>query len=146
MGIKHEQIQTIAFSLAAKVGQAAAAAMITEKYHELGGGNLPLVVGNIWNNQQNIFHRWLEGRTSHQRLKIRELAPAIRAASEADLAERNERQIRAAITNRECIEATNAVLMGEPPAVVQKETFEAIDALAQLAGVTVHITYERRAA
>lgn len=146
MEIKLERIQTVALSLAAKVGQAAAAAMITEKYHELGGGNLPLVAGSIWNNQQNIFHRWLEGRTPLQRLKIRELAPAIHAASEADLAERNDTQIRVAITNRECTEATNAILMGEPPAVVRKETFEAIDALAQLAGVTVHIIHERRAA
>jgi len=146
MEIKHEQIETLALSLAAMVGQAAAATMITEEYHKLGGGNLPLVVGNIWNNQQNIFHRWLEGRTPHQRLKIRELAPAIRAAYAAELAQQNRVQIDVAITNKECIEATSAVLTGKPQAVIRQEAFEAIDALAQLAGVTVHIAPERRAA
>ncbi|MDK9585448.1 toxin YdaT family protein [Lelliottia wanjuensis] len=146
MEIKHEQIETLALSLAAMVGQAAAATMITEEYHKLGGGNLPLVVGNIWNNQQNIFHRWLEGRTPHQRLKIRELAPAIQAAHAAELAQQNKVQIDVAIANRECIEATSAKLMGKSLAVIQQETLEAIDALAQLAGVTVHIAHERRAA
>jgi hypothetical protein len=146
MEIKHEQIQTLALSLAAMVGQAAAATMITEEYHKQGGGNLPLVAGNIWNNQQNIFHRWLEGRTPHQRLKIRELAPAIHAAHEAELAQQNRVQIDVATTNKECIEATSAVLTGKPQAVIRQEAFEAIDALAQLAGVTVHIAHERRAA
>lgn len=146
MEITHEQIQTLALSLAAKVGQAAAATMITEEYHKLGGGNLPLVPGKIWNNQQNIFHRWLEGRTPHQRLKIRELAPAIRAAHEAELAQQQDTKVRAAIANRECIEATSAVLTGQPQAVIRQETLEAIDALAQLAGVTVHIAHEWRAA
>lgn len=146
MEIKHEQIETLALSLAAMVGQAAAATMITEEYHKLGGGNLPLVVGNIWNNQQNIFHRWLEGRTPHQRLKIRELAPAIQAAHAAELGQQNRVQIDVANTNKECIEATSAVLTGKPQAVIRQEAFEAIDALAQLAGVTVHIAHVRRAA
>lgn len=146
MEITHEQARMLALSLASKVGQAAAAAMITEEYLKLGGGNLPLVPGNIWNNQQNIFHRWLEGRTPQQRLKIRELAPAIHAAHTVELAQRQDAQIRAAIANRECIEATSAVLTGQPHAVIRQETLEAIDALAQLAGVKVHIAHERRAA
>lgn len=77
MQIKHELIQQVVLSMAAEHGQAYTANLFTEKYHQLGGGSLPLVVGNTWNNQQNIFHRWLAGRTPQQRAKIRELLPAI---------------------------------------------------------------------
>lgn len=140
MEIKHERIQTLLLALAAEMGQAAAAAIITEKYHQLGGGSLPLVVGSIWNNQQNIYHRWIEGRTQQQRDKIRELVPAIQAVIRAEQKKRNDIQSRVAIANRECVEATNAVLMGSPISMIRKETLEAIDALALMAGVTVHIT------
>lgn len=77
MEIKHSCIHSVLLALAAEIGQAAAAALITENYHALGGGDLPLVPGRIWNNQQNIFHRWIEGRTVQQREKIRKLVPAI---------------------------------------------------------------------
>lgn len=77
MELKHSRIHSVLLAMAAEMGQAAAAALITENYHALGGGDLPLVPGNIWNNQQNIFHRWIEGRTAQQREKIRELVPAI---------------------------------------------------------------------
>lgn len=146
MEIKIERIQTLLLAMAAEMGQAAAAASITEQYHLLGGGNLPLVVGNIWNNQQNIFHRWLNGDTPLQREKLRELVPAIRAVMAAEQKKRADAHTRVAIANRECIEATSAVLTGKPRVVVYQETVEAIDALAQLAGVTVRITHERRAA
>lgn len=146
MEIKHKRIQTLLLGLAARVGQAAAATMITESYHELGGGKLPLVPGKIWNNQQNIFHRWINGDTAAQRSKLRELVPAIHAALEAELAQQQGIHIRAAIANKECIEATNAALTGQPLAIVQQEAFEAIDALALLAGVKVHIAHERCAA
>lgn len=35
------------------------------------------VAGKSWNNQQNIFHRWLPGYTATPRDKIRQLLPAI---------------------------------------------------------------------
>ncbi|WP_234082955.1 toxin YdaT family protein [Enterobacter quasiroggenkampii] len=146
MEIKHERIQTLLLALAAKVGQAAAATMITESYHKLGSGKLPLVPGKIWNNQQNIYHRWINGDTPQQREKIRELVPAIYAAMEEELAYQDGIHLRAAIANKECVEATNAALTGKPRNIIQQETFEAIDALAQLAGVTVHIAHERRVA
>lgn len=139
MEIKHERIQTLLLALAAEMGQAAAAAIITEKYHQLGGGNLPLVVGSIWNNQQNIYHRWIEGRTHQQREKLRELVPAIQAVIREEQKKRNDTHSRVATANRECVEATNAVLMGSPISMIRRETLEAIDALAQMAGVTVHI-------
>lgn len=77
MKIKFERIQQLLLAMAAETGQAAAAAMITEKYHQLGAGRLPLVPGETWNNQQNIFHRWLKGETRQQREKLFELLPAI---------------------------------------------------------------------
>lgn len=146
MEITHDQTVSLLLSMAAEMGQAAAAASITEHYHALGGGNLPLVVGNVWNNQQNIFHRWIEGRTQMQREKVRELIPAIRAAMRAEQGKRTDIQSRVATANRECIEATNAALTGQPSAFVRKEAFEAIDALAQLAGLVVHVAPERHAA
>lgn len=146
MEIKHDHTVTLLLAMAAEMGQAAAAASITEHYHALGGGNLPLVVGNIWNNQQNIFHRWIEGRTQQQRDKIRELVPAIRSVMRAEQGKRNDIQSRVANANCECIEATNAALTGQPAALIRKEAFEAIEALAQLAGVTVQIAHIRCAA
>lgn len=77
MQIKHELVQTLLLALAAEHGQAGAAADITENYHKLGGGPLRLVPGKIWNNQQNIYHRWIEGNTAKQRDKIAQLIPAI---------------------------------------------------------------------
>ncbi|MDK9356754.1 toxin YdaT family protein [Lelliottia wanjuensis] len=77
MEIKHEHVQCALLAWTAEVGQPYAANKITEEYHQLGGGNLPLVVGKTWANQQNIFHRWLKGETFQQREKIRQLLPAI---------------------------------------------------------------------
>ncbi|HEO9044197.1 TPA: hypothetical protein QIF36_002361 [Enterobacter kobei] len=77
MQIKHEHIQCVLLAWAAEVGQAHAANAIVEEYLRQGGGPLPLVAGNIWNNQQYIFHRWLKGETTLQREKIRQLLPAI---------------------------------------------------------------------
>ncbi|MFV8092746.1 toxin YdaT family protein [Enterobacter cloacae complex sp.6730737] len=79
MEIKHEHIQCVLLAWAAEVGQAHAAEAITAKYTRQGGAALPLVAGNTWNNQQNIFHRWLDGSTPQRRAKIRELLPAILA-------------------------------------------------------------------
>lgn len=77
MEIKHEHVECVLLAWAAEIGQAHAANAIAAEYLRLGGGPLPLVVGNVWNNQQYIFHRWLKGETAHQREKIRQLLPAI---------------------------------------------------------------------
>lgn len=79
MEIKHEHIHCVLLAWAAEVGQAHAAEAITAEYLRQGGGALPLVAGNTWNNQQNIFHRWLDGSTPQRRAKILELLPAILA-------------------------------------------------------------------
>lgn len=79
MKIKHEHIECVLLAWAAEVGQAHAAEMITAEYLRRGGGSLPLVAGNSWANQQNIFHRWIKGETVQQRKKIRQLLPAVLA-------------------------------------------------------------------
>ncbi|MCV5686191.1 DUF1627 domain-containing protein [Escherichia coli] len=79
MKIKHEHIESVLFALAAEKGQAWVANAITEEYLRQGGGELPLVPGKDWNNQQNIYHRWLKGETKTQREKIQKLIPAILA-------------------------------------------------------------------
>lgn len=77
MEIKHEHVECVLLAWAAEVGQAYAANAIAAEYLRLGGGSLPLAAGKTWNNQQNIFHRWLPGDTALQRNKIRQLLPAI---------------------------------------------------------------------
>lgn len=76
MKIKHEHIESVLFALAAEKGQAWVANAITEEYLRQGGGELPLVPGKDWNNQQNIYHRWLKGETKTQREKIQKLDPS----------------------------------------------------------------------
>ncbi|EIZ9749382.1 hypothetical protein QFV45_002672 [Escherichia coli] len=61
---------------------------ITEEYLRQGGGELPLVPGKDWNNQQNIYHRWLKGETKTQREKIQKLIPAILAILPRELRHR----------------------------------------------------------
>ncbi|MCT6962720.1 toxin YdaT domain-containing protein, partial [Salmonella enterica subsp. enterica serovar Typhimurium] len=90
--------------------------------------------------QQNIYHRWIEGRTPQHCEKLLELAPAIKAAIEAEQRNRTDLHSSVANTNRECIEATSAKLTGQPQSIVRKEAIEAINELANLADLTVHIT------
>lgn len=66
MKIKHEHIESVLFALAAEKGQAWVANAITEEYLRRGG-ELPPVPCKDWNNQQNIYHRWLKGETKTQR-------------------------------------------------------------------------------
>ncbi len=88
MKIKHEHIESVLFALAAEKGQAWVANAITEEYLRQGGGELPLVPGKDWNNQQNIYHRWLKGETKTQREKIQKLIPAILAILPRELRHR----------------------------------------------------------
>ncbi|EOO0046276.1 hypothetical protein CLG76_RS26955, partial [Escherichia coli] len=53
MKIRHEHIESVLLALAAEKGQAWVANAITEEYLRQGGGELPLVPGKDWNNQQN---------------------------------------------------------------------------------------------
>ena len=80
MKIRHKHIESVLLALAAEKGQAWVANAITEEYlRQGGGGELPLVPGKDWNNQQNIYHRWLKGETKAQREKIQKLIPAVLA-------------------------------------------------------------------
>ncbi len=49
---------------------------------------MPLVPGKDWNNQQNIYHRWLKGETKAQREKIQKLIPAVLAILPRELRHR----------------------------------------------------------
>lgn len=97
-------------------------------------------------NNTQIIQRAYRKSTPNYRRQAEALAPAVRAAMDLELEKQNTTFARVAMTNRECIEATNAALLNKPLPVIQREALEAIDALAQLAGVTVNITAERRAA
>lgn len=78
MEIKHEHIQCVLLAWAAEVGQAHAAEAITAEYTRQAAPRCRWWLATR-NNQQNIFHRWLDGSTPQRRAKIRELLPAILA-------------------------------------------------------------------
>ena len=99
----------------------------------------------LHNNTQRI-QRAFRKDTPNYRLQAQELAPAVIAAIESELQQLQDVHSQIATTNRECTEATNAALMRKPKAVVQQEASEAIEELALLAGLTVHIVREHRAA
>ncbi|MDI3359742.1 toxin YdaT family protein [Lelliottia sp. V89_10] len=148
MDIKTLAIETEAWAK----GRWKTAAELITKYH--AGDLLQPLAGitdaaefsrRLHNNTQTI-QRALRIDTANYRRRAAELAPAIRAAMDSELAQQHNQHAQVAIANKECIEATSAVLTGKPQAVIRQEAFEAIDALAQLAGVTVHIAHERRAA
>ncbi|HBA9706960.1 TPA: hypothetical protein J1460_000862 [Escherichia coli] len=88
MKIRHEHIESVLLALAAEKGQAWVANAITEEYLRQGGGELPLAPGKDWNNQQNIYHRWLKGEMKAQREKIQKLIPAILAILPRELRHR----------------------------------------------------------
>ncbi|ENH8393047.1 hypothetical protein ABWE28_005319, partial [Escherichia coli] len=88
MKIRHEHIESVLLALAVEKGQAWVANAITEEYLRQGGGELPLVPGKDWNNQQNIYHRWLKGETKAQREKIQKLIPAVLAILPRELRHR----------------------------------------------------------
>lgn len=49
---------------------------------------MSLIPGKDWNNQQNIYHRWLKGETKAQREKIQKLIPAVLAILPRELRHR----------------------------------------------------------
>lgn len=81
-------------------------------------------------NNTQIIKRAFRGDTPKYRRKAEALSYAVKAAMNAEREELAAEQLRAAVANRECIEATNAVLMRKPKEIVRKETLEAIFALA----------------
>ncbi|XTZ40037.1 toxin YdaT family protein [Salmonella enterica] len=107
MEIKHEHIESVLLALAAEMGQAGAANAIAEEYLRLGGGDLPLASGKTWNNQQNIYHRWLDGRTPQRWEKIQKLLPAILAVLPREL--RNRLSIYNTLERRAMLAAQEAL-------------------------------------
>jgi hypothetical protein len=83
----------------------------------------------LHNNTQTI-RRAFRGDSPKYRRNAEALSYAVQAAMDAELADLAAEQLRAAVANRECIEATNAVLMRKPKEIIRKETLEAIYALA----------------
>ncbi|MCU6199084.1 hypothetical protein KWI12_19705 [Citrobacter cronae] len=89
-------------------------------------------------NNTQIIQRAFRNDTPNYNRQAAALAPAIRAAMESELAELHDVQNLVAIANKECIEATCAVLTGKPLQVIHKEAMEAIQALAEfIPGVTI---------
>ncbi|HHJ4541996.1 TPA: toxin YdaT family protein [Citrobacter freundii] len=93
-------------------------------------------------NNTQIIQRAFRNDTPNYRGQAAALAPAIRAAMDAELAGQHDLHNLVAIANRECIEATSAVLTGKPMQVIRKETAEAIQALADLIpGVSIQFNH-----
>ncbi|HHU4726456.1 TPA: toxin YdaT family protein [Klebsiella quasipneumoniae] len=88
MEIKHEHIEMALLAWAADVGQDNAANAIAKEYVLNGGTQLRLVAEGCWNNQQNIYQRWLKGETKQQREKIRLLLPSILTVLPCELSAR----------------------------------------------------------
>ncbi|NJQ19609.1 hypothetical protein HCO69_08175 [Pantoea sp. LS15] len=97
-------------------------------------------------NNKQIIQRAFRNDTPNYLKQAEALSYAIRTAIDNELAQKDCKHYQAARVNKECIEATNAVFTGKPQPVIRRETLEAIDALAQMAGVKVHILHCHRAA
>lgn len=97
-------------------------------------------------NNKQIIQRAFRNDTPNYLKQAEALSYAIRTAIDNELAQKDCMHYRAARVNKECIEATNAVFTGKPQPVIRRETLEAIDALAQMAGVKVQIMHCHRVA
>lgn len=97
-------------------------------------------------NNKQIIQRAFRNDTPNYRKQAEVLSYAVRAALDAVLAQSVCMHYRAAKVNKECIEATNAVFTGKPLSVVRREGLEAINAIAQLVGVEIHILHNQQAA
>ncbi|MDY3570242.1 hypothetical protein [Enterobacter hormaechei] len=98
--------------------------------------------GRRLHNNTQIIQRAFRGETAHYRRLAIALAPAVRAAIGEEEQQQQEEHRQVAIANRECIEATSAMLLRKPSGVIQQETLEAINALASLAGMKVQISHQ----
>ncbi|MCS2154740.1 toxin YdaT domain-containing protein [Scandinavium goeteborgense] len=99
----------------------------------------------LHNNTQRI-QRAFRNDTANYRQQARELAPAVRAAIEAEQRQLHDEHSLIANANRECTEATNAVLMRKPKAVIHREGIEAIAALAELIGINIDLSHAQQRA
>ena len=97
-------------------------------------------------NNKQIIQRAFRNDTPNYLKQAEALSYAIRTAIDNEVAQKDCMHYRAARVNKECIEATNAVFTGKPQPVIRRETLEAIDALAQMAGVKVQIMFCHQAA
>jgi len=97
-------------------------------------------------NNKQVIQRAFRNDTPNYLKQAEALSYAVRAAIDNELEQKDCMLYRAAKVNKECIEATNAVITGKPKPVIRRETLEAIDALAQLVGVKVQIMTSHRAA
>ncbi|WP_421513889.1 hypothetical protein [Enterobacter ludwigii] len=97
-------------------------------------------------NNKQIIQRAFRNDTPNYLKHAEALSYAVRTAIDNELAQKDCMHYRAAKVNKECIEATNAVFTGKPLPVIRREGLEAIDALAQLVGVKVHIMPKQHAA
>ncbi|MRT11068.1 hypothetical protein GJV07_02035 [Enterobacteriaceae bacterium RIT711] len=96
--------------------------------------------GRQLHNNTQIIQRAFRNDTPNYRKQAVELAAAVRFAMDAERGKRMATQYLAANATRECVEATNAVLLGKPHSVIQKEAIEAIYSLAEfLPGMTVQL-------
>lgn len=107
MEIKHEHIEMALLTWAAEVGQDNAANAIAKEYVLNGGTQLRLLAEGCWNNQQNIYQRWLKGETELQREKIRLLLPAILRVLPRDI--RHRLSIYDTIERRALLAAQHAI-------------------------------------
>lgn len=83
----------------------------------------------VHNNKQRI-QRAFDGTSKKHQLHAALLAPAVRAAIDAELAMQKDEQHRVAASSKEHSEVICAVLTGAPLAVIQKEAIEAINSIA----------------
>lgn len=99
----------------------------------------------LHNNTQRI-QRAFRKETANYLKQARELAPAVMAAIEAEMQQLHDVHSQIANANRECTEATNAVLMRKSKAVIHREGIEAISALAELIGINIDLSHAQQRA
>ncbi|HEY2454113.1 MAG TPA: toxin YdaT family protein [Scandinavium sp.] len=99
----------------------------------------------LHNNTQRI-QRAFRNNTANYRQQALDLAPAVMAAIDAEMQQLHDVHSQIANANRECTEATNAVLMRKPKTVIYREGIEAIAALADLIGINVDLSHARQRA
>ncbi|MFP2504468.1 hypothetical protein [Buttiauxella gaviniae] len=94
----------------------------------------------VHNNKQRI-QRAFDGTSKKHQLHAALLAPAVRAAIDAERAEQKDEQHMVATLIRENSDVAGAVLTGAPAAVIQKEAIELINHAAMMAGLVVQFVH-----
>lgn len=94
----------------------------------------------VHNNKQRI-QRAFDGTSKKHQLHAALLAPAVRAAIDAERAEQKDEQHMVATLIRENSDVAGAVLTGAPAVVIQKEAIELINHAAMMAGLVVQFVH-----